>query len=623
MIRLFIILTYIAFALTTFAQAQDLKKLPGFQGLEIRTGANSVILRWQEGKDDNIPGYDIYRSTRADGPYTRLNEVPLQRTSYVDFDVVNAQTYYYQIEGIDIAGAPGSVLFSASARPEALDDSLFLDLLQRTAFDFFWNEANPDNGLIKDRDTPNAACSIASVGFGLTAICVAIDRDWITREAGRQRVLTTLTTFWHKPQGRTAAGTIGYKGFFYHFLDMTTGLRAWNSELSSIDTALLLAGIIYAKQYFTGDHPAETSIRQLADSIYYRVDWQWMRNYQPNITLGWFPDTGFINAWWRGYNEAMIMGILALGSPTHPVPASTWNAWTGGYAWKSHYGYDYVEFPPLFGHQFSHCWIDFRKIQDAYMRNRGITYFDNSCRATLAQRAYCIANPGNFVGYGENVWGLTACDGHNGYKARGAPPPQDDDGTIAPTAAASSMPFTPKESLAAVKHLYDTYRQSIWTQYGFCDAFNLTVNWWAPGVIGIDEGPIVLMIENYRSQKIWQLFMENLDIQRGLERAGFAATTSHAGTESGNRPNKYGLSQNYPNPFNSSTTIRYYLPQTTKVVLKVYNRLGNEITTLVNGIKPTGTHSVLFSGADYASGVYFYQLETNNFIAVKKMMILD
>jgi len=618
-----IILAIIAFTFSVLAKNPPSNQVNAIQNVETRVADKSVILRWPTDANYDPAEYVVYRSIQPSGPFTRLSHQPLTSTRYVDFDVVNNQTYYYQIQKINHSGTVKAVSTVIPARPAVLNDSLFLDLLQRTAFDFFWNEANPNNGLIKDRDTPNAACSIASVGFGLTAIGVAIDRAWITREAGRDRVLTTLNTFWQQPQGREMSGTIGYKGLFYHFLDMNTGLRAWNSELSSIDTALLLAGIIYAKQYFTERHEDALRIRQLADSIYYRIDWDWMRNYQPNITLGWFPDKGFINAWWRGYNEAMIMCILALGSPTHPVPATTWTAWNSGYSWQTHYNYDYVNFPPLFGHQFSHCWIDFRQIQDAYMRQRGIDYFENSRRATLAQRAYCIANPGNFKGYGENVWGLTACDGHNGYKARGAPPAQNDDGTIAPTAATSSMPFTPEVSLAAAKHLYETYRQSIWTQYGFCDAFNLTVNWWAPGVIGIDEGPIVLMLENFRSQKIWQLFMQNPDIQRGLQRAGFETVTSAVAEKSTFVPRRSVLYPNFPNPFNSATKIRYSLPATSKVMLKVYNLLGKEIATLVDEIKPAGEHAVLFPANRITSGIYFYQLVTDNFTCVRKMIMVE
>lgn len=503
----------------------------------------------------------------------------------------------------------------------AMSDSALLDLVQHAAFDFFWMEANPSNGLIRDRSASGAPCSIASVGFGLTAICIAIDHGWITREAGRTRVLNTVKTFWEKPQGRENQGRIGYKGFFYHFLDLNTALRAWDSELSSIDSALLLAGILYAKQYFAETDSLENKIRALADSIYYRVDWQFMRNFQPNLMGGWFPETGFINWWWRGYNEAMIMNILGLGSPTHPIPASTWNAWTGGYAWQTHYGYSYVVFPPLFGHQYSHCWIDFRGIRDAYMRGKGIDYFENSRRATLAARAYAIANPGGFTGYGENVWGITACDGPNGYAARGAPPVDNDDGTIAPTAAGGSMPFTPQESIAALRYMYDTYKNQIWMKYGFRDAFNLTQNWWGPDVIGIDEGPIIVMIENYRTGRVWDLFMENADIQRGLERAGFTIVTSVEEKKS-NQPGAFTLHQNYPNPFNPTTKIRFVLPNRAQVILKIFNIYGQEVSTLVNSKVERGEYEFTFEGHDLPSGIYFFSIEAGDFRQVRKAVLV-
>ncbi len=503
----------------------------------------------------------------------------------------------------------------------AMSDSAFLDLVQRAAFDFFWQEANPGNGLIKDRNTSGSPCSIASVGFGLSSICVAIDRGWISREDGRNRVLTTLKTFWEKPQGRDSYGNIGYKGFFYHFLDMNTALRTWNSELSSIDTALLLAGILDTKQYFTTADPSETQIRALADSIYYRVDWNWMRNFQPNLIGGWSPEKGFIDWWWKGYNEAMIMNILGLGSPTHPIPASTWTAWTSGYSWQTHYGHSYVNFPPLFGHQYSHCWIDFRNIQDAYMRARGIDYFENSRRATLAARAYCIANPKGWKGYGENVWGITACDGPAGYNARGAPPAQNDDGTIAPTAAGGCMPFIPQESLAALRYMYDTYHNQIWMKYGFRDAFNLTVNWWDTDVIGIDEGPIVLMIENYRTQSIWKRFMQNQDIQRGLRAAGFTALT-RVEEKSVDQPNIFALLQNYPNPFNPTTTIRFTLPQREYVTLKIFNVAGRVVATLVDKELNAGEHRIAFDGRKLTSGIYFYSIAAGEFTQTRKAVLL-
>ncbi len=507
------------------------------------------------------------------------------------------------------------------ARSISPGDSAFITKVQEAIFDFFWNEANPSNGLIKDRDTDYAPCSIASVGFGLTAICIGIEHQWITREQGKERVLTTLETFWNKPQGRENQGYIGYKGLFYHFLDMNTAVRTWESELSSIDTALLLAGILFCKEYFTLDDTEENEIRSLADSIYFRVDWEWMRNYNPNITLGWHPETGFINAWWKGYNEAMIMNILALGSPTHPAPSSIWDAWTSGYQWDTYYGYTYVTFPPLFGHQYSHCWIDFRNIQDAYMQEKGITYFENSVRATLAQRAYCIDNPGDFTGYSDKIWGITACDGPNGYKARGAPPAQNDDGTIAPTAAGASIAFTPQYSIEALRYMYDTYKDNIWKNYGFRDAFNLSENWWASDVIGIDQGAMIIMMENYLNESVWKRFMENEHIQSGLERAGFTKATA---LENEDRfvPKGLKLYKNYPNPFNRLTIFRYRLGKRSPVSIEIFNVRGDKIKSIHLGTQNPGNHHYSLDVHNLSSGIYVYRVKTNQHSDSDRMLLL-
>jgi hypothetical protein len=494
----------------------------------------------------------------------------------------------------------------------ALTTEALLDTLQHTAFDFFWNEANPANGLIKDRSASWSPCSIAALGFGFSAICVGIDRGWVTREAGRERILTALETLWTTPQGDAPSGNIGYKGLYYHFLDMNTATRTWYCELSSIDTALLFAGILDAKQYFSTDDPLDAQVRSLADSIYYRADWDFMRGGGPGIMMGWKPGSGFVGfGTWVGYNESMIMYILALGSPTHTIPASSWYTWTSGYDWENHYGYNFVTCPPLFTHQYSHCWIDFRYIQDAYMRDeaRGITYFENSRRATYAAQAYCIDNPQGWVGYGENVWGLTACDGPWGYLARGAPPAQNDDGTIAPTAAAGLIAFAPDIVIPTLHHLFDTYQDQLWSSYGFKDAFNLTQNWWATDYIGIDEGPIILMIENYRTHGIWHRFMQNPDILRGLERAGFTPVTAVEQHPSDGSA-LLTLGQNSPNPFQGSALISFRLPGSGPVSLNLYDLRGRLVRTLVHGEQVAGSHVVTLDGAGLPSGIYFYRLQS-------------
>ena len=290
------------------------------------------------------------------------------------------------------------------------DRAFAADLEERT-FRWFWDTANPENGLVPDRWPTPSFSSIAAVGFGLTAYPIGAENGWITRQQAAERTLTTLRFMYELPQGPEATGVAGYKGFFYHFLDMNTGLRFQQVELSTIDTTLLLGGALFCREYFDGASETEEAIRAYADSLYERVDWTWIQPRAPYVSMGWHPESGFIQADWQGYNEAMLLYILAFASPTHAIDPGAWDAWTSTYRWAAWYGYDHVNFAPLFGHQYSHVWIDFRGIQDDYMRARGIDYFENSRRATLAQRGYAIVNPNDWNGYGADFWGLTASDG--------------------------------------------------------------------------------------------------------------------------------------------------------------------------------------------------------------------
>jgi len=276
------------------------------------------------------------------------------------------------------------------------------DLEYRT-FRYFWDLADPATGLIPDRYPTESFSSIAATGFGFSAYLAGIERKYITRKEASERVLKTLRFLYRLPQGPGVSGTGGYKGLFYHFLDMHTGMRFRDVELSTIDTGLLMAGILSCLSYFDGDDPSEREIRDLAEKLYRRVEWDWALNGKDILSMGWHPESGFLNSYWYGYNEAMILIIMAIGSPTHPIPASCWDAWVSKYNWSSWYGYEHVNFGPLFGHQYSHIFIDFRGIFDPYMRAKGFDYFENSRRATLAQRAYCIENPRKFKDYGNQA----------------------------------------------------------------------------------------------------------------------------------------------------------------------------------------------------------------------------
>jgi len=486
------------------------------------TGDKSIVLHWDPVLDPTLAGYDVYRSSSISGPFTLQNGALLTSPGFCDLLVTDGQTNFYQVMAVDTSAnksAPSTTL-AAVANPFANDDQ-FLDYVQETCFDYFWYEANPNNGLVPDRSETNSSCSIAAVGFGLTAIGIAIDHGWISRGQGVARVTTTLNTFLQGPQGAETGGEIGYNGWFYHYLDMNAAVRTSGSELSSIDTTFLLAGILYSKQYFNGTNAAETSIRTMADAIFNRVNWNWMAQGTPGVSTAWYPETGFSSNNWVGYNEGMIIYCLGLGTATNPLPASAWSQWTTGYIWATNWGEGYVQFPSLYAHTYSHCWIDFRHIADSYMSNHNSTYFENSRRASLAQYAYSIANPNHEVGYSSNVWGLTASDGPDGYAVHGLPPVGFDDGTIAPTGAGGVLAFTPEYSIPTLSYFYTHYRPHIWTPYSFHDAFNLTAQWYDTDELGIDQGPIVIMIENYRTQRPWKLFMQNQEVQTGLQRAGF------------------------------------------------------------------------------------------------------
>jgi hypothetical protein len=435
-----------------------------------------------------------------------------------------------------------------------LESTEFVDDLEHRTFNFFWEAANPVNGLVPDHYPGHSFASISAVGFALTAYPIGIERGWVTREAARDRVLATLRFFRDAPQGTAAQGMTGYKGFYYHFLDMQTGLRdSPRTELSLIDTALLIAGVLYCETYFDKATPEEAELREIADELYRRVDWAWASRDDGEIALGWSLEYGFHARSWRGYNEAMILYVLALGSPTHPIPDTAWQSYisTNQFHWEGPPDERYLGFPPLFGHQYSHVWIDFRDIRDAFIRDTGMDYFENSRRATWAQQRYAIANPMHWKAYGPLVWGISASDGpadmklpydgetrvFHSYAARGPGGAHTfDDGTISPSALAGSMPFAAEIVLPALEYLKSHYGKNLYSTYGFLDAFDPSFDydvplvsgrriagqgWFDTSYLGIDEGLTITMVENYRTGMIWRIMRQNPYLRRGLERAGF------------------------------------------------------------------------------------------------------
>jgi hypothetical protein len=398
------------------------------------------------------------------------------------------------------------------------EDEAFLDDLERRAFLFFWEHSDKKNGLTLDRarttgeapkegENHHNVGSIASTGFALTGYCIAASRNWIKPEEARARTRTTLEFF--------ANRAFNKDGWFYHWIDTETEQRRWRSEVSTIDTALLLGGVLSVRQCFADDN----EIVRLATKIYERVDFPAMLNGDKYLlSHGWHDESGYIKNRWDDYSEEAILYILGIASPTHPLSWQSWYAWKRD--WQEYGGYKYLAaVSPLFIHQYSHAWIDFRNKRERY-KNFNVDYFENSVKATRAQRQFFIdVLSREFPKYGPNIWGLTASDFAGGYTAWGAPPRHPDtDGTVVPCAPAGSLMFTPDISLAALKEMKRLYGDKIYGRYGFTDAFNPHNGWVNKDVIGIDVGITLLSAENLRSGNVWKWFMKNKEIPKALKK---------------------------------------------------------------------------------------------------------
>ena len=424
-----------------------------------------------------------------------------------------------KLAGFGLAGLPfcgfgvgqdrsGRRFAAPSGEPYQGTDEQLLDDIQRGAFEFFWNESSAKTGQTKDRalaagNDARKMSSIAATGFGLTALCIGDRRGYRSPNEIRERVRTTLRFLAHDLPN--------VHGFFYHFIHIETGARWENVELSSIDTSLLLCGVLMARQYF-----ADQEIKDLATKIYERVDWPWMLNGGKTFSMGWKPESGFLDARWEHYCELMMIYLLGIGSPTHPVPPSSWDAWTRPVI--RYQGMDFISGnDPIFTHQYSHAWFDFRKKHDAYAN-----YFENSVKATKAHKLFCLSLRDRFPDYSDELWGISASDYVNGYTAWGGPPPQGPiDGTIVPCATGGSLPFLFEDCIRVLRTLRGRFGKRVWSKYGFVDAFNPLAQWTDADVLGIDLGITMAMAENHRTGFVWEQFMKNKEMRDGMERAGF------------------------------------------------------------------------------------------------------
>jgi len=586
------------------------------------TGFHSYIhLTWTPNTETDLAGYRIYRSDSSD--YQIIWTAPANATYYNDNTGIPPKTYNYKISAVDFSGNESDLSLAVTASTTSATDEVLLDTVQQATFKYFWDYAHPVSGLARERLGSGETVTTGGSGFGVMAILVGIERGYITREAAVTRMLKILN-FLTNTADR-------FHGALPHWMNGTTGhvipFSQYDNGGDLVETAYMIQGLLTARQYFNQNNIDEEQIRNLITSIWENVEWDWYRKDNGNFLYWhWSPNYGWMmNFPLRGPNETMITYLLAIASPTHPIPASLYHV---GWASSSNYinGNSYYGIPlyvgwayggPLFFAHYSFLGFDPRGKKDAYTN-----YFLNNKNHTLINRAYCIDNPHNYPGYDQDTWGLTASDDPFGYLAH---EPDfignRDNGTISPTAALSSMPYTPTESINALKSFFYEYSGSLWGVYGFKDAFNLQVGWFADSYLAIDQGPIIVMIENYRSQLLWNNFMANPEIQPMLDAIGFVPDLTDVQDET-EIPESYELKNNYPNPFNPSTTIEFRIADNSYVSLKIFDVLGNEVETLISEDRRPGDYKIKFDAKGLSSGIYLYVLNAGGKIFSKKMCLL-
>jgi hypothetical protein len=580
-----------------------------------------VDVDWFNNSEPDLAGYKVYR--KVSGQFVFYTNVPKEK-SYISLNIgVTGVTNEFKVSAYDDSGNESPLSDSVVTTTHDMTDEEFLDMVQRTTFRYFWDYAHPISGLTRERLGSGETVTIGGSGFGVMALLVGIERGYVSREQGIGRMLTILN-FLNTQADR-------FHGAFPHWMNGTTGavipFGQYDDGGDLVETSFMVQGLLAARQYFDQSTTEEIEVRNLITQIWETVEWDWYRrtSFSNYLYWHWSPNYGWqMNFKLIGYNETMITYLLAIASPTHSVPANLyydgWASSTGYFINQTYYGYKlWVGDPyggPLFFAHYSFLGFDPRNKKDIYCN-----YFLNNENHTLINRAYCIANPQGHTGYGSDCWGLTASDDPWGYLAH--EPYSNDNGTITPTAALSSMPYTPTQSLSALKNFYRTYYSNLWGEYGFKDAFNLDVNWFANSYLAIDQGPIIDMIENHRSNLLWDNFMANPEIPAMLDSIGFVPDSTVGVNDKNLVADHFELFQNYPNPFNPGTLISWQLETASHVSLKIFNSIGEEIETLVDKYQEAGKHNSFFIlNSSLPSGVYFYQLRAGSFVKTKKMMFL-
>ena len=585
------------------------------RGLTAYGHDSRIDLHWQAPDSPQLAGYAIYSYVSEEGPVRRLNAVVHEPVWYSDFIGANGETRRYFVTALNINGVESAPSDTVSATSRAMTDDELLTGVQEAAFRYFYDYAHPVSRLTRERKGSGDVCTSGGTGFGLMNVPIAVERGFITREAAVEHVLTMIRFL------RDTAER--HHGVWSHWINGTTGkiipFSRFDDGPDLVETAYLVEGLLTVRQYFDGANAAETELRQICTQLWHEVEWDFFRKetQEPVLYWHWSPNYGWqMNMQIRGFNECMIVYIFAIASPTHPVPKSLYySGWAGNSNYvngNSYYGIRQpVGFPlggPLFFTHYTFLGLDPRAFTDKYCN-----YYDNNRAISLIHHAYCNANPKKYPCYGDGVWGLTASDNPWGYSAH---EPNNDNGTITPTAALSAMPYTPQESMAALKAFYFQHGNRLWGEFGFKDAFNCKENWYAESVLAIDQGTIAPMIENHRTGLIWRLFMSNPEIQAAVSKI-------ETGVDDEKTPQGHGLLPNYPNPFNPQTTLAFVLARDSTVSLKIFNLRGEMVAAVVEREHlKAGEHRLAFSAEGLSTGIYLCQLATDDFSEIKKITFL-
>jgi hypothetical protein len=604
---------------------------------------------WDNNAETDLAGYKVYKNVNSN--YKLVGSVKKNKSFFVDWAGSTDIQNKYKVTAFDNSGNESVMSDEASGRTHQMNDDEFLDMTQRAVFRYFWDWGDPNSGLARERwhpDETDVTNTIGGAGFGVMAIPVGIERGFITRQQGIERMKKILDFLNNKAEK--------FHGVLPHWINGSTGkvvkFGPYQDGGDIVESAFMIQGLLAVRQYFSNQNSDEELIRNSINQLWHGVDWEFYRNGSTGLYWNWSPTYGFNipnnNSFiFHGWNETQIAYILAIASPTNSIKVDPKTFYKSGWGngdkirnTKTYYGYPLYlgsnHGGPLFFTHYSYLGFDPRGKRDLYAN-----YFNQNRNQTLVQRAYSIANPKKFAGYNENCWGLTASYSipEVGYSAHD---PDNDNGTISPTAALSAMPYAPNESIAALKYFYRTYGDKLWGVFGFKDAFNISKNWFSDGYLAIDQGPIICMIENYRSQLLWNNFMTSPEIAPILDYSNQKGLFFPDPTDINEEkiPTEFKLNQNYPNPFNPDTIISYQLSSSVPVSLKVYDLLGREIATLVDEIQNSGMYNVKFNNDDFdypsldsfnrhglanssmSSGVYLYTLQAGNYSQTKKMILL-